>query len=36
MDLIVEVIESKPVVHDGAVRHRLILRPVTGDGGTQR
>jgi hypothetical protein len=36
LDLLVEVVESKPVVCDGAVRHRLILRPVMGDGGSQR
>ena len=31
-EVVAEVIESKPIVCDGAVRHRLLLRPVDGDG----
>ena len=37
MDLIAEVIESRPVVCDGAVRHQLLLRPIKdGEGGLRR
>ena len=32
--VVAEVIESKPVVCDGAVRHQLILRKIAGDGET--
>ena len=31
-DVVVEVIESKPIVCDGAVRHQLLMRPLGGDG----
>jgi hypothetical protein len=36
MDVVAEVIESKPVVCDGAVRHQLLLRRIDGDGGWSR
>jgi len=32
MDVVAEVIESKPVMCDGAVRHQLLLRRLKGDG----
>jgi hypothetical protein len=35
LDVVLEVIESKPVVCDGAVRHQLLLRPIEGDGGVR-
>lgn len=36
MDVAAEVLESKPVMCDGAVRHRLLLRRIDGDGGVER
>jgi len=34
VDLIAEVIESKPIVFDGAVRHRLVMRRVSRELGS--
>jgi hypothetical protein len=28
MDVAVEIVESRPMITDGAVRHRLLLRPL--------
>jgi hypothetical protein len=28
---VAEIIESKPVICDGAVRHRLVMRCLSGD-----
>ena len=36
MDIAAEVIESKPVMCDGAVRHRLLLRRIDGNDGVER
>lgn len=36
MDIAAEVIESKPVMCDGAVRHRLLLRRVDRNDGVER
>jgi hypothetical protein len=36
LDIVAEVIESKPVMCDGAVRHQLLLRRIDGNGGWQR
>jgi hypothetical protein len=30
-EVVVEVIESKPIVCDGAIRHRLLMRPLGGN-----
>jgi hypothetical protein len=27
--VVAEVIESRPIVRDGAVRHRLLMRPIS-------
>jgi hypothetical protein len=35
MDVVVEIVESRPMITDGAVRHRLLMRPLGRDvGGT--
>ena len=31
VDVIAEVVESKPVICDGAVRHRLVMRSAGGE-----
>lgn len=36
IDVLAEVVESKPVICDGAVRHRLLMRRVGGDGESPR
>ena len=30
--VVAEIVESKLIVRDGAVRHRLLMRPLSGDG----
>lgn len=36
LEVSAEVIESKPVICDGAVRHRLLLRRLDVNGGAER
>ena len=33
--VLAEIVESKLIVRDGAVRHRLLMRPLGGNGDTQ-
>jgi hypothetical protein len=33
--VVAEIVESKLIVRDGAVRHRLLMRALAGDGGVQ-
>ena len=30
-DVVAEVVESRLIVYDGAVRHRLLMRPIGGE-----